>query len=135
MRIKKGFSLIELLAVIAIVTLSAGVLMPAINNQRAIARQTLCQSNLKQWAVIFRSYTQENDGRFYQAWYSSNQTPVPLDHRWMNCVRPYYDNPKILFCPQAVTPRATGNSVPGPGISSLAATKSTEHGEDLQTMT
>jgi len=51
-------------------------------------------------------YTTDNDDKFYQAWYNAN----PYDHRWMDCVKRYYQNPKICFCPQAVIPVHNDNS-------------------------
>jgi prepilin-type N-terminal cleavage/methylation domain-containing protein len=60
----RAFSLIELLVVISIITLLTGLLLPALSRTRSIARQTVCQSRLRQWGLAFESYAVENDG-FY----------------------------------------------------------------------
>jgi prepilin-type N-terminal cleavage/methylation domain-containing protein/prepilin-type processing-associated H-X9-DG protein len=61
---KKGFTLIELLVVIAIIAILAAILLPALARAREAARRASCQSNLKQWGVIMKMYSSENDGKF-----------------------------------------------------------------------
>ena len=48
-----GFSLVELLAVIAIIGILVALLLPAIQATRESARRAQCKSNLKQLAVAF----------------------------------------------------------------------------------
>jgi len=62
---KKGFTLIELLVVIAIIALLMAILMPALNRVKMQARATACQGKLKQWALIFAMYTNDNEGYFH----------------------------------------------------------------------
>jgi prepilin-type N-terminal cleavage/methylation domain-containing protein/prepilin-type processing-associated H-X9-DG protein len=64
MRKSKGFTLIELLVVIAIIAILAAILLPALARAREAARRASCQSNLKQFGVIFKMYGGENDGYF-----------------------------------------------------------------------
>ena len=59
-----GFSLIELLVVVSIITLLFGLILPALRRAKAIARQTVCQSRLRQWGLAFEAYTVDYDG-FY----------------------------------------------------------------------
>jgi prepilin-type N-terminal cleavage/methylation domain-containing protein/prepilin-type processing-associated H-X9-DG protein len=61
---KRGFTLIELLVVIAIIAILAAILLPALARAREAARRASCQSNLKQFGVIFKMYAGENDGAF-----------------------------------------------------------------------
>ncbi len=59
-----GFSLIELLVVISIISLLLGILVPALSRSRAIAKQAVCQSRLRQWGLAFEAYSSGNNG-FY----------------------------------------------------------------------
>lgn len=59
-----GFTLIELLVVISIISLLLGILVPALSRSRAIAKETVCQSQLRQWGIAFEMYALGNDG-FY----------------------------------------------------------------------
>jgi prepilin-type N-terminal cleavage/methylation domain-containing protein/prepilin-type processing-associated H-X9-DG protein len=61
---KRGFTLIELLVVIAIIAILAAILLPALARARESARRASCQSNLKQFGVIYKMYAGENDGEF-----------------------------------------------------------------------
>lgn len=59
---RPGFTLVELLAVVAIIAILAAVLMPVIQSAVAKGRSTACQSNLRQVGVGVLMYVQENDG-------------------------------------------------------------------------
>lgn len=96
MRKLKGFTLIELLVVIAIIALLLSIIMPALRKAKEQARTVACLSNLKQWGVIFEMYIQDNDQKYYKAW-----TSLSIGHEWIDCTRPYYQDPKICFCPSA----------------------------------
>ena len=60
----KAFTLVELLVVIAIIALLMSVLMLALARTRNQAKAVMCQSNLKQWGIVFSMYTDDNDGSF-----------------------------------------------------------------------
>jgi len=91
---KKGFTLIELLVVIAIIALLMAILMPALQRVKKQAKAVICQSNLKQWGMIFAMYTDDNNGFFPRRTSSSG--------RWINVLYDYYHrDEKIRCCPMA----------------------------------
>jgi prepilin-type N-terminal cleavage/methylation domain-containing protein len=97
---QKGFTLIELLVVIAIIALLMAILVPTLQRVRQQAKAVGCQSNLKQWCLIFAMYTNENEGRF-PAWVESAEPwPQVLKALW-----PYHRDTNDLFlCPMARKP-------------------------------
>ena len=88
-----GFTLIELLVVIAVIALLMAILLPALGRVRSQARAVVCQSNLRQWGVVFSMYMNDNDGKSFP--------PVDND-RWPYTLRAYYaDGNDLLLCPVA----------------------------------
>jgi len=56
---QKGLTLIELLTVISVIALLLGILLPAVNKARSVARRTACRGNLHTIAIAFRMYRDE----------------------------------------------------------------------------
>jgi prepilin-type N-terminal cleavage/methylation domain-containing protein len=59
-----GFTLIELLVVIAIIALLMSILMPALARVKLQAQAAVDQSNQHQFSLIWKYYTDENNGLF-----------------------------------------------------------------------
>jgi len=74
---KQGFTLIEMLVVIAIIVLLASLLSPAVGNALESAKRTACLSNLRNLSIGLVTYASENDkipavtdGPGGERWYS-----------------------------------------------------------------
>jgi len=96
MKKPRGFTLIELLVVIAIIALLMSIMMPALNRVKNQARSVMCQGRLREWGLLHKLYTDDNNGYFYRGW------DIGEKALWMNAMRPYYkDNWDMLLCPTA----------------------------------
>ncbi|MBC8140340.1 MAG: prepilin-type N-terminal cleavage/methylation domain-containing protein [Armatimonadetes bacterium] len=61
-RFQRGFTLVELLTVIAIIALLAAIIFPVFAAARGKARSTVCVSNLRQIGLAVQMYSQDYDG-------------------------------------------------------------------------
>ena len=61
--VRHGFTIIEMLVVLAILVILAGTLYAATGHVRENARQAVCVSNLKQMSMAFSMYCQDYDIR------------------------------------------------------------------------
>ncbi len=59
---REGFTLVELLVVMAIISILAGILLPALIKAREVARKTACVSNLRQIGMTLEMWRQDMDG-------------------------------------------------------------------------
>ncbi|MGE9293652.1 MAG: type II secretion system protein [Puniceicoccales bacterium] len=59
---RRAFSLIELLSVIAIIALLAGIIIPIIGRVRQHSHSVECSNNLRQVAMAIHLYGQDNNG-------------------------------------------------------------------------
>jgi type II secretion system protein G len=70
----QGFTLIELIIVVAIIAILAAILIPNFLHARAEAASSACEGNLKQIATALEEYAVDNDGQFPPA-----SGPVTVD--------------------------------------------------------
>jgi len=117
-----GFSLVELLVVIALIALLASLLLPALSRAKAKARVTRCTNNLRQLGLAFRQYADDNQDflpRRGQGVQPLAQIDRPED--WFNALPPYFNSPSyqdlcaanqrlkpgsasVFLCPVAIDP-------------------------------
>jgi prepilin-type N-terminal cleavage/methylation domain-containing protein/prepilin-type processing-associated H-X9-DG protein len=90
----RGFTLIEILVVLAIITVLAALLFPAFAKAREGARRTNCASNLKQITTASQLYLQDSDRRY---------PPFPDEDDgnsgWAWELRSYLQSDQIFQCP------------------------------------
>lgn len=61
---QSGFTLIELMIVIAIIAILAAILVPSYVRARAMSQLTGCKSNLKNIATALEAYSVDNAGHY-----------------------------------------------------------------------
>lgn len=103
---RTAFSLIELMVVVGIVAILAGVLMPVIASMRTTAKQIVCVNNLRQLYLANSVYADDHDGRYVGlcsysnggsgAWYQL------IDYRDILDIKTGISWSKKLLCPQSL---------------------------------
>lgn len=121
-----GFTLVELLVVVGIIAVLAGMLMPALSKARAAAKGAVCQNHLRQIGMAILAYAHNHGGSLpatagasrnpnYQLlglpvpWApgkvfahtndtSANAVPF-ADLQLPELLQPYVNEPEIWFCP------------------------------------
>ncbi len=97
---RNAFTLIELLVVIAIIAILAAILFPVFAKAREKARQSSCQSNLKQLGLAFMQYKQDYDECWpSQYWNTGASRWEPFGVYWGGEVAPYIKSTQIFICP------------------------------------
>jgi prepilin-type N-terminal cleavage/methylation domain-containing protein len=109
---QRAFTLIELLVVIAIIALLMSVLMPALQRVRRQARIVACESNLRQWGLIFSLYMDDHEGRFLRGDSSGE---------WRWALQAYKDRKLNTCCPEASNPHNSAATFRMWGVGSLDA--------------
>jgi len=61
-----GFTLLELLIVIAVIAVLMAILLPALNRAKGLANRVVCSSNLRNLGKAWHMFLEDNNGRFYQ---------------------------------------------------------------------
>jgi prepilin-type N-terminal cleavage/methylation domain-containing protein/prepilin-type processing-associated H-X9-DG protein len=83
----QGFTLIEVLVVVAVISVLVAVLLPSLGAARCIAKRVACRSHLKQITVAWHLYLADSDGRFYQG------TRANQDYGGWRGIKQYYPCP------------------------------------------
>jgi prepilin-type N-terminal cleavage/methylation domain-containing protein/prepilin-type processing-associated H-X9-DG protein len=79
---RAAFSLLELLVVIAIIGTLTAILAPALARARMQSRGVMCRSNLRQFMVAAKIYTQDSDGFFPIAYLYKISHPLVVSYAW-----------------------------------------------------
>src|SRR5262245_46299640 len=85
---RRGFTLLELLVVVAVIGILIALLLPATRSARPAARRAQCTNNLKQIALALRSY--EQDHKALPPAYTVDESGRPL-HSWRTLILPHLE--------------------------------------------
>lgn len=107
-----GFTLIEMLVVIAIIAVIAALLFPVFAQAREKGRQSACLSNTHQLSLAVYAYCQDSDERLPPAAQRGSNNIIVL---WPDMIAPYVHNDKVRLCPSDA--KAAKNSY---GVNELA---------------
>lgn len=98
----RGFTLIDLVVVIAIIVILAAILLPALARAREAARQASCANNLKQFGMVFKMYANESGGVFppiQMSIYSPGSYEFALAPMVMSLYPQYLVDQGLFLCP------------------------------------
>ncbi len=82
MSLKRAFTLIELLAVMAIIAILTAILMPVVSKGKIVAQRTACLSNLQQLNLGCKMYTDDNDGQLVSSWSAGSGSDAVNPYCW-----------------------------------------------------
>ena len=105
----RGFTLIEILVVLAIVGVVASIVFAVFGPVREKGREASCASNLRQLGMAMGMYAQDNDERRPVRAYVSHYHPAPflLSIGWAGQLYPYVKSAKVFACPDDPTQGAS----------------------------
>lgn len=78
-----GFSLVELLAVVAIIGILMAILLPALSSARESSRRTACQSNLREFGRGMMAYSERHGGKFCSGAMDWQRDGAVTDYGWV----------------------------------------------------
>jgi prepilin-type N-terminal cleavage/methylation domain-containing protein len=121
--LRRGLTLVEMICVIAIISILAALLLPGLGKARDRARQTQCAGQLKQIGLAFHSFAHDHNNRFPMQvplaaggaleYARAGNFSNSFAFRHFQALGVELGTPKVLVCP-------TDARLPAPGFSALS---------------
>jgi prepilin-type N-terminal cleavage/methylation domain-containing protein/prepilin-type processing-associated H-X9-DG protein len=108
---RRGFTLVELLVVVAIIAVLVAILLPALNKARAAAKNVQCMANLRQLGMAHSMYSAQFDNYVLPhddgtlEWHQNYffRRALGIDHKAANDSATTACYPVGLLCPESGT--------------------------------
>ncbi|MEP0843146.1 MAG: type II secretion system protein [Phycisphaerae bacterium] len=98
-RLSRGFTLIEVLVVTAIIALLVSILLPSLSRARSQAKLTVCASRLKQFYAVIYYYAEAHKG--VMPWEVKFEDPELAQYNSTDILLPYAGKDRDFFkCPE-----------------------------------
>ena len=101
-----GFTLVELLAVVAVILLLLAILLPVLSVAREKGRRTVCMNNMRQLQLAFSICTVDRGGIFPSSATGISGNGVTSNDWWastadltVGILYPFVNSPKMYLCP------------------------------------
>lgn len=92
----RGFTLVELLVSLAIIGIMVGLLLPAVQAAREVARRLECSSNLRQIGIALQNHTDARRSFPVSGWtVASPQNPAGAYLGWQAIALPYLEQNQV----------------------------------------
>ncbi len=93
----RGFTLVEILVVVAIVSVLAAFLVPSVQGMVVAAQRAECSSNLRQVGTAILLYANDHDGSLPG---TTHELGTDIDQAWIFALKPYLGNvDEVRICP------------------------------------
>lgn len=99
---RRGFTLVELLVVVAIIALLIAILLPSLSRAREQSKRVVCMNNMRQMGIAMLSYSMDKDNHDHVP---ASSCPLaepdvehPEDFYWLTILQRYTCQPLIARC-------------------------------------
>lgn len=125
--LRRRFTLVEMLVVIAVILVLASLLLPSLSKSYELAVTISCGNNLHMLSQSMESYRSDHAERYALAYsdaaYASNWSTSATSGRWFHYLEPYTRTYAIMNCPKMneTKPGTQVNDVAGSNIGGWTA--------------